>query len=102
MKDRAVALMLKGAWNMKLSKIGKIRQLHLDSGAKKISMEIVLRGESEPIWIEVERYEIVGDELYIKEFRSSKEWIEGVFENFLSQKPIKIPAQAARYLELIL
>jgi len=102
MKDRAIALLLKGVWNMKLAKIGKIKQLHLNSEDNKISMEILLQGEREPIWIEVERYEIVGDELYIKKLRSSKEWIEGVFENFLSQKPIKIPAQAARYLELIL
>ncbi len=101
MKDKAIALALKGYWNMKFEKIGKIKKLFFDSEAKRIFLEIDLKGENEPVNIEIVRYHIEKDRFFVDEVKASKEWMEGLFE-LLASKGIELPPQVAKYLRVLL
>ena len=101
MKDKAIAFALRKFWNMKFESIGKIEKLFIDSKAKRIYVELALKGEHEPISIEIVRYRIEDGKLFIDEVRASKEWIEGVFE-IIGQRGFELPPQVAHYLKVLL
>jgi hypothetical protein len=101
MKDRAIAFALKKFWNMKFEKVGKIEKLFIDTKAKRIYLELSLKGESEPVSIEIVRYRIEDEKLYIEKIQASKEWIEGIFE-LVGQKGFRLPPQVAHYLKMLL
>ena len=76
---------------------GKITTLELDSRAKKLHVEALLRGESEPIRVEIDSYELEqrnGDVyLKIKQISTSREWITTLARQELVNRPIRLPRQ---------
>ena len=89
---------LKEYLNRRYSDIATIRELKLDLDAKRISLEIGLKGEAEPVKINVERYEVSESDgkLYLEvlDVTASREWLNALAPLLLKGKKIALPPMA--------
>jgi hypothetical protein len=94
-KDRLVEASARSFINGKIEPFGSVTRLEIDSRQKKISAEVLLKGETSPILIEVDPYELTqtGEEtrLVIRSAKGSREWIDAVLQHFVVGKPQKVP-----------
>ena len=79
----------------KVERYGQIRKLSLDTAAKKLSVEIVLRGETEPFKISEAHYRIEDRRgqtiLVMHDVKVSREWAQHLLDDYFREIPIKIP-----------
>lgn len=102
-KDRMLASfalpMLNNAW---LKPYGQATALKLNSTDKSLEITLQLKGESEPLRIEVQEYKVVEDgektSLIIERLTTSREWMTELARNFLIGKRLELPAEAAGML----
>ena len=102
-KDHLVASAAPAILNEKiLADYGKITCLELDSAAKKLHVEVLLRGESQPIRVEIGLYKIERDHgsvlFTIQEITTSREWITTLARRQLVNRPITLPKQFSRWI----
>ena|SRR5689334_8559200 len=85
---------------------GEITFLEIDSADKTIHFEALLRGEKEPIRVEIQRYEIVerdGRVFFVtKQIQTSREWVTTLARNELVDRPIPLPANLSGLLTRLL
>ena len=105
LKDKTLAQGLTLALNARMKRYGEVLRLQIDSKAKSIDIEILLKGEKEPIHIAVNRYEVIEEEghwyLQAREIVSSREWINAVAESFLAGQRLEIPERYAKMLKIV-
>ena len=102
LKDRTLSRGLLLLFNTRMKSLGEILELRLDSGGKRIELEILLRGEREPIRVRVEGYTIrqEGDHYLLgaEEIVTSREWINHLAERYLQERKVEIPERYAKML----
>jgi hypothetical protein len=88
--------------NNLLSRYAKIRDLKINSGQKTMVLTCELHGETEPVTINVDRYELREENgqrfVEITACRGSREWINNVLADFVRGKKVPLPAWAAAAL----
>jgi hypothetical protein len=77
----------------------------LDSEKKLIQVEMLLKGEAEPIKFQVGKYEIIKEDdkvyLEVKDLATNREWMNVAIGNFLKDgTKVEIPAQYERLLHI--
>src|SRR5207249_9553169 len=94
-KDAALGKTLLLLLGPKVERYGEIRRFRLDTSAKKLSAEIMLRGESLPLIISEAHYRIEqkrGQTLLILHgIKVSREWLQNVLDDQLPEISIKVP-----------
>ena len=104
-KDKAVSLGLEKLFKRSAGRFGKILNLNLDSKDKEIHLEILLKGETEPIEVHVKHYEIIreGDKYFIiaDDIDISREWMKTLADEYIRAKPFEIPANYMKMLDII-
>ena len=105
-KDSALAKVLQMIVNHFFDDIGKVLELRIDSKAKKILLQVLLQGESEPVSIAIHTYKIVKKEqgyfFIVDDMTITKEWMDRVAKKYFVQKPLAIPSHYAKYLQKII
>ena len=99
-KDRLLASfalpMLNNSW---LKPYGQATDLKLNSTDKTLEITVQLRGETAPIRIEVQDYELREERgktfVVIKQVTTSREWMTQLARNFLVGKELEVPAEVA-------
>ena len=85
---------------------GQITSLEIDSADKSLHVEVLLRGEQEPIRVEILKYEIAqqdGRPCFIaREIRTSREWITTLAQQQLVGRPIPLPQQLSGLVSKLL
>ena len=111
LKDKGTSYLFKRFFNSKIDKYGEMIKLKIDSIYKNIELEVLLKGEKESIFINIEKYEVVhkDDSNYIKfkNVSASREWIEVLIHNvaipsFAPKKMIEIDSTYAKILDLLI
>ena len=102
-KDRLVETGAMAYLNSKLlAPYGKATSLRLDSTAKRITIEVELKGEASPLEVEVLDYEITEDKgrffAKAKKIRTSREWLTILANDKLCDKRFEVPAQVGSLL----
>ena len=104
-KDKTLSQGIALAVDAKIKRYGKMLKLELDSKDKSIRMEILLKGEIEPLHVQIRRYEILEEEgrhyLLAEEIHTSREWINVIAQEYLASRRFEIPQQYAKMLKLI-
>jgi hypothetical protein len=89
---------LKEYLNRRYSEVGTVWELKLDLEAKRISLEIELKGETEPVKFTVERYEVSESDgklfLEILDITASRQWLQALTPLLLKGKKIALPPMA--------
>ena len=102
MKDKALSTGAKVAINQQIRNYGEVTQLQLNSQLKRMKMDILLNGESEPITVLIEYYEITEENnLRINGITTSKEWINQLIYEYVEGKEIALPTEYATMLKAL-
>jgi hypothetical protein len=105
LKDQTLSRGLLLLFNTRFKPVGEILRLELDSGEKRIDMEILLRGEREPIRVQVLHYSIrqEGERFLLgaEKIATSREWINHLIETYPGEKSVEIPERYAKILKRI-
>ncbi|WP_292658139.1 hypothetical protein [Nitratifractor sp.] len=106
LKDKTLSRGLALALDKRIRQYGRILDLQLDSRNKRLELEILLKGEVEPLRVRIENYEVREEAghwyLLAKELKSSREWIDILAREYLSQRPIEIPERYAKMLRMVI
>lgn len=106
-KDRLVENMAPALLNKSVLKpYGRIVELKLNSGDKALEVTLELKGEREPVHIDVQEYELIQEDggcfLIIKKAATSREWLTALAEEIVIGKRLKVPAEASRIVSQFL
>lgn len=87
-------------------RFGELLSLKLDSRSRSMSLEVLLKGETERVMIEVGAVEVAGQpdapHLILRQIRVSRPWLHELAQSFGEGKPIRIPHQVANLLKVML
>jgi hypothetical protein len=94
------------ALNRRIERYGEVTELRIDGERRTIEAELRLRGEREPVRVRVGAYELGRDErgdfLVVREVAVSREWMQALARDHLEGVPLRLPAEAAKVLRLLL
>jgi hypothetical protein len=104
-KDAAVAVGARRAINTRISRIGVVTELSIDTKTQSMHLRLQLRGETQPIDVQVKRYSLeqAGDRatIMIVEATASREWVDGALQEFVVGRSFEIPPTVASVLKLL-
>src|SRR5580692_8587280 len=93
--DSVVAKSAREYFNRNYSSIGVMTGLQIDSTNRRASATLELKGETQPIQVTVERYELSVSEgktfIELKEVTASREWLTALARQALIGRKIKLP-----------
>ena len=106
-KDRLIERTAPSLLNGTLMKdFGTITSLELDSTQRKLHLEALLRGERDPIRVEIGSYEMTrrDDVVFftIKQIATSREWITTLARQQLIDRPIPLPKEFGGWIGRLL
>jgi len=85
---------------------GEITSLEIDSADKTLHVEVLLKGEKEPLRVEILQYEILEQDgrpsFIARKVSTSREWITTLAERQLIGRPIPLPQQLSGLLARLL
>jgi hypothetical protein len=104
-KDSTSSFFVERALQTFLWDYGRMLNLKLDSRQKTVQCEVLLKGETHPITLDVHQYEILteaaGTFVVIRKASASREWLAVVLENFVCGKKFPVPENYANILRMI-
>jgi hypothetical protein len=104
-KDIGISTLGKKFGNQFIKEYGEMLDLRLDSKNKKIELEILLKGELEPLKVDIGSYKIEqnGEKSYIilSEISTSREWINTLLEKFVQNKKFEISQDIEKVLGIL-
>jgi hypothetical protein len=102
LKDRVTGKAARMHCNQLLERYGTVQDLRIDSARRSMEIVCLLEGETSPITVTVERYEITdagGDKfVHIGASRCSRPWVQHFLEDHLYGRKFPLPAWAAAAL----
>jgi hypothetical protein len=92
--------------NHHIARYGHMTELTIDPDQKIITATLQLKGEKDPLFLRLTHYDLqtVNDAttLTVGEVYLSREWMQTLATDLLQNKPLPVPAQAAKWLKMIL
>jgi hypothetical protein len=105
-KDAGASFVVERAIAHRLQPYGRMLNLSIDSKTKRIRLEVLLQGESEPITITIDEYEVAtaagADFILVKKASASREWMNALLQDFALGKKIPLPAKYASMVKSLL
>ena len=104
---QGLAMWVARMWiNNQYRRYGRMIQFKVDPSRKTIEAEILLAGETEPITIQVESYNYArqgeAGVFTVNQVTVSREWMSLLANELLVDKPLVVPASAAKWLGLLI
>ena len=104
-KDAASSLVARRALAEWFNRYGRMLDFKIDSRRKVIELEVLPRGETQPIRLVLEQYELVseagGTFIIIHRANASREWLTFVLEDFICGRRFPVPEKYAAALRLL-
>ncbi|HZQ45838.1 MAG TPA: hypothetical protein VFC07_02405 [Verrucomicrobiae bacterium] len=93
---------LREYFNHNYKLLGTMTTLQIDSTNKRATLDLELKGETQPLRVNINRYELTsaGDKTFIeiKEVNTSREWINVLAGGFLKGRKFEVPEIAKAVL----
>jgi hypothetical protein len=97
-RQKACERALQALINRRMERFGQVTELEIDSRQKKARIVVSLKGESAPVEIQIESYQLqeVHSQwcLSVQSIRTSREWLTAVLEEFVTGRQFPVPAAA--------
>ena len=88
-----------------LKPYGTLKELKLDTQQRTIDAELELRGETQPVRIQISEYELIEEDdatyLVLKGITTSREWLTTLARDFAVDRRLKLPEAARNYLPML-
>ncbi len=83
---------------------GNMLEFKLDHNKKNLYAKILLKGEDNPLIINIEKYKINKNlgQITILSANTNKEWLNALLKNFIINNPINIPKDKLELIEQFL
>lgn len=105
-KDKAVSKILTVFGDKLMGRYGNVLDIRLDSRDRRIEIDMLLKGESAPVSIRIENYEIVseGQRHFItcSDIQVSREWMRMLAHDLILGRRFEIPSKYARLLDILI
>jgi hypothetical protein len=105
-KDAGASFLVERAVAHRLQRYGRMLNLSIDSKTKRISLEILLKGETEPMTVRIDEYELTtaagADFILIKKASASREWVDALLQDFAIGKRIPLPTKYGNMVKSLL
>jgi hypothetical protein len=105
-KDASVSFMAEKMLQQKLERYGQIMDIQLNSRERTAVLQLLLKGETEPVTIFVDDYAVSQDQtgswVTVRKARASREWITQALQEFVVGKSLPIPDQFAGLVRVLL
>ncbi|HEV8540968.1 MAG TPA: hypothetical protein VGR78_01135 [Verrucomicrobiae bacterium] len=105
-KDTGAAAAIRAWLAREMADYGELLDFKLNSREKRAELHVLLKGESLPLTVMIEDYELTNangaDFIVVKRAQASREWVNAVLRNFLIGKRHLIPAQFSGMVKLVL
>jgi hypothetical protein len=105
-KDNSVSFVLEKMLRTRLEPYGSVSAFSLDSKRNHASLTILLKGETEPVTLEIQEYALTADAegqyLVVKQAATSREWLTVLVQDLLVGRRLPIPEKYAAYAKLLL
>lgn len=102
-KDGALNLALRHFAHERLRELGEVLDCRIDTARRRLTLRVLLKGESEAIEVRVDRYEIEheGRAAFIvpQELAASREWIALALPRLVAGKRYQLPASIAHLIQ---
>ena len=95
------SLPVRAAANHFMKRYGYMTSLKIDSAAKVIEAEVMLKGETAPITVVVSGYTLDGGVFRAREVKVSREWMEVLAKEVLA-KGVPLPPEIGKWAGLVL
>ena len=83
-----------------LDPYGRVTDLKLNSDAGELDVTLELKGESEPLCVHIQEYELIEERgrmyLLIHRIVTSRSWLTALAENLAVGRKLKIPGEIAQ------
>ncbi len=105
-KDASVSFVAEKLLRKRLERYGELLELRINSRERSAVVEMLPRGELEPVRIDVHRYEI-GEEdgalhVTLAQASASRAWLTLLLQDFVLDRRFPIPEQYASVAKLLL
>lgn len=105
-KDSGASTAIKSWLAREMADYGEVLDFDFSSRDRSVQMHVLLKGEREPLTVQVSDYEVArradGDFIVVKSARASREWVNAVLRNFVIGKPHRIPEQYSAVARMVL
>ena len=105
-KDAGASFVVERAVAHRLQPYGRMLNLSIDSKTKRIRLEVLLKGETQPVTLTIDEYELTtaagADFILIKKASASREWIDALLQDFAIGKRIPLPAKYGNMVKSLL
>jgi hypothetical protein len=85
-----------------LAPYGQATKLRLNSQEKTMAVELVLKGESSPLTLEIAGFDFSEEAgkyyIFVRDARTSREWLTALAATHFCGRKIEIPESAGRWL----
>ena len=89
-----------------LKPYGTMTRLKLDTTTRSVDAELELKGETQPVRIQIHQFEVREEDgrafVVIKSMETSREWLTTLARNFAVDRPFEIPESVKKFLPMIL
>jgi hypothetical protein len=94
-KRGAVEAAARAFINDRIKNFGQVAKLELDTQRKRLYVELELKGETHPVWVQVEGYELQDQDgapnIKLLAARASREWMTLALEQYVTGRWFRIP-----------
>jgi hypothetical protein len=105
-RDAGTSFVVERAVAHRLQPYGRMLNLSIDSKTKRIRLEILLKGETEPLTVTIDEYQLTtaagADFILIKKASASREWVDALLQDFAIGKTIPLPSKYANMAKSLL
>jgi len=105
-KDTTNAALFKAAINPFIKPYGQIISIKIDSTNKAMSLELMLKGELQPLRVELKKYQFVENDegffLEISEIGANRYWMDVMVAHFLTGKRYPLPKEFSKPIKALM
>ncbi|HEX6566259.1 MAG TPA: hypothetical protein VF020_18355 [Chthoniobacterales bacterium] len=106
-KDRLISERIKQELNTHLARYGEVLDVKLNTRERSVQLSIKLKGESEPITVNIGKYELIKEESQLwlgvdsQSIQTSREWLTLVLQDQAGRQRLPIPQKYAWAVEFL-
>lgn len=105
-KDAGVSFVVERAVAHRIQPYGRMLSFSIDSKTSRIRLEVLPKGETQPITINIDEYALTtvagADFIVIKKASASREWIDALLKDFAIGKTLPLPVKYGHLVKSVL
>ena len=106
-KDRLISERIKQELNTRIARYGEVLDVKLNTRERSVQLSIKLKGESEPITVNIGKYELIKEDTKLwlgvdsQSIQASREWVTLLLQDQAGRHRLPIPQKYAWAVEFL-